>query len=317
MSLSGPSSVKPQGVIRSEADSGCWVTRAYRHRERVGPYAQAYLDRRSRHERHPVQDFLFTYYPFPPGKLMRWVPPLGEKQLFTAQVEEGLPWLKELPHSVVDGHYQLDEKHITPAVFRAAAFIRSLCSSMLDRPARFSCFGLHEWAMVYKQTTEEVRHQGWSLRLSASALADFVESQTVCCTHFDAFRFFTPEARPLNTFQPSLDTRIELEQSGCLHANMDLYKWAGKLWPWCGADLLADAFELALAGRDLDMRASPYDLKALGYEPIMIEIPEGREQYRREQQALQERSTPVRNRLLQTAILILSYQPHESTPALS
>ncbi|MBL9117554.1 MAG: hypothetical protein JNJ83_21290 [Verrucomicrobiaceae bacterium] len=300
---------------RSELDRANWITRASFHRGRVEPFAQAFLDRRSRHQRHPVHDFLFTYYPFPPGKLVRWVPALGEKEPFTVELDEALPWLRDLPHQFGDGCFQLDGAQISPATFRAGAFIQSLCLGILGRPPRFSCFGLHEWAMVYRQTPDEVRHQGWNLRLPVNELAAFVESQLVCCTHFDAFRFFTAEARPLNTFQPTLESRLELEQSGCLHANMDLYKWAGKLWPWAGAELLADAFELATAGRELDMRASPYDLEALGYEPIRIETPEGREHYRQEQQALQERSVPVRNKLLAAANLILSYQSHESTPA--
>ena len=33
------------------------------------------------------------------------------------------------------------------------------------RPAHLGCFGLHEWAMVYRQTQEELRHNAWPLRL--------------------------------------------------------------------------------------------------------------------------------------------------------
>jgi hypothetical protein len=133
-----------------------------------------------------------------------------------------------------------------------------------------------------------------------------VESQALVCTHYDAFRFFAPSARPLNATQPTLETRLQNEQSGCLHANMDLYKWATKLWPWCGGELLADAFVLALEGREMDMRASPYDLREMGYEPIRIETAAGRERYRAEQQALQEKAQPVRARLLAAADAILA-----------
>ena len=35
------------------------------------------------------------------------------------------------------------------------------------------------------------------------------------------------------------------EQPGCLHANMDLYKWAFKLAPFAPAELVADCFALA------------------------------------------------------------------------
>jgi hypothetical protein len=40
----------------------------------------------------------------------------------------------------------------------------------------------------------------------------------------------------------------------------------------------------------LDMRASPYDLAALGYPPVRIETPEGRAEYARAQDAFAERA---------------------------
>ena len=60
---------------------------------------------------------------------------------------------------------------------------------------------------------------------------------------------------------------------------MDLYKWAYKLLPATPSELVADCFELAVAVRELDMRASPYDLAELGYPPVRIETPAGRAEY--------------------------------------
>ena len=57
---------------------------------------------------------------------------------------------------------------------------------------------------------------------------------------------------------------------------MDLYKWAYKLAPATPGELLADCFALAADVRELDMRASPYDLADLGYAPVPIETPAGR-----------------------------------------
>jgi hypothetical protein len=178
-----------------------------------------------------------------------------------------------------------------------AAWVAQLCENVQARPPRFRCYGLHEWAMVYRQSREQIRHQGYELRMAPEELARFVESQSLCCSHYDAFRFFTPEARPLNAFQPVLETRLEMEQSACLHAGMDLYKWAAKLWPWVGSDLVGRCFELACAARDLDMRASPYDLAHLGYAPVRIEMPEGREHYEAEQRTLAARAAPLREQL--------------------
>lgn len=283
-----------------------WQVRATAHGHRVAGHADAFVKRRSRGEKHPVHDFLFTYYPFSPSKLKHWVPALGEALQLETTTREEHPWLFDLPVKVDGCVLSLDSDRLDAATLRAASFIERLCGAMLERPARFSCFGLHEWAMVYRQPQEQVRHQGYELRMSPEVLAEFVEAQSLVCTHYDAFRFFTPEARPMNAIQPTLETRLQNEQSGCLHANMDLYKWATKLWPWCGSELLADTFLLALQGREMDMRASPYELRHLGYEPIAIETPAGREQYRAEQQALQDKAQPLRARLMTAAETIRS-----------
>lgn len=265
-----------------------WVGLAVAHRVRVAQQAEAFLARRACGEKHPVWDFLFTYYSFSPGKLMTWVPGLREISNHKIQITNG--------DGSVWQHPPLSDR-----IRREAAWIAQLCTNIMHRPARFVCHGLHEWAMVYKQSAEQVRHSGQELRMSPEALAAFVQSQSLCCTHHDAFRFYTPEARPLNLTQPSFETRLEMEQAGCLHANMDLYKWAYKLWPWVGSDLVADAFEVALAGRAMDMRASPYDLASLGFEPIRIETEEGRLEYRAEQRRISELTEPVREKLLAAA----------------
>ena len=274
-----------------------WTARAAAHAARVGPWADAFVERRSRGLKHPVHDFLFTYYSFAPGKLKQWLPALGERLAVSDAALAAHPWLPGRWTRIEDGVLSLRHDLLDARTCDLARFVAELCAAITDRPPRFRCFGLHEWAMVYRQTPEQVRHNAHALRLGPDELAAFVESQTIGCSHYDAYRFFTPGARPLNTLNPVLETRLEMEQGGCLHANMDLYKWSTKLWPWTGSDLVADAFLLALEGRDLDMRASPYDLAGMGCEPVRIETEEGRRQYQFEQQRFTERSGPVRQRL--------------------
>jgi hypothetical protein len=79
---------------------------------------------------------------------------------------------------------------------------------------------------------------------------------------------------------------------------MDLYKWAFKLAPFTPSALVADCFALARDIREIDMRASPYDFRALGYAPIAIETPDGRTEYETHQRAFAERSQPLRLQLL-------------------
>jgi len=79
---------------------------------------------------------------------------------------------------------------------------------------------------------------------------------------------------------------------------MDLYKWAYKIVPLIPSELVADCFELARDIRILDMRASPYDLSGLGFEPVRIETPAGRAEYVAAQRSFAERAAALRRRLI-------------------
>jgi len=79
---------------------------------------------------------------------------------------------------------------------------------------------------------------------------------------------------------------------------MDLYKWAYKLVPLTSSRLIADCFDLAREIREVDMRASPYDLADLGFEPIRIEDPDGRAEYESLQRQFTLRAEPLRDELI-------------------
>ncbi|MCB1264766.1 MAG: 3-methyladenine DNA glycosylase, partial [Mycobacterium sp.] len=85
---------------------------------------------------------------------------------------------------------------------------------------------------------------------------------------------------------------------GCLHANMDLYKWSYKLGPLVDSALLMNCLDLAADARELDMRASPYDLREHGFSPIAVEEPGGRAEYVRRQGEIAERAARLRAALL-------------------
>ena len=72
-----------------------------------------------------------------------------------------------------------------------------------------------------------------------------------------------------------------------------------KLIPAVSSDLLMDCFGLAWRIRELDMRASPYDLQDWGYEPVRIEEPAGRAEYTRAQKAFSEEAQVLRARILE------------------
>jgi hypothetical protein len=287
---------------------GCaeWTRRRDAHEARVDRLVAAHLARRRAGQRHPVEDFLFTYYSFRPAALRRWHP--GPGVLLRGQT----PLARHQGYRVYEDGVGLDPAHV--AGRRAAVrWTRDLLETTAGRAPSFGCLGLHEWAMVYRTPPDRVRHPAWPLRLGSTGTDAVVESHRIACTHFDAFRFFTPEARPRNTERPTREEQPQQEQPGCLHAGMDLYKWAYKLAPMTPSELLADCFELARDIRVLDMRASPYDLSALGYPPVRIETVTGKREYADGQRAFAGRAAPLRQRLVQvcTDLLEMSAQVDE------
>ncbi|MEO3924641.1 3-methyladenine DNA glycosylase [Micromonosporaceae bacterium B7E4] len=273
-------------------DAADWHARRAAHERRVDEWLVPHLARRGSGSRHPVQDFLFTYYSHRPAQLRRWHPGAGVVLRDADPAEFGRDY------RAGDAGLTLDTEAVRRRRGDSVEWIRTLLTRTAGRPGQFGCFGMHEWAMVYRQTQAEVRHNAWPLRLSPEQTARVVEGNRIRCSHFDAYRFFTPPARPLNLLAPSRDTQHDNEQPGCLHANMDLYKWAYKLSPLVPGELVADAFALAREIRALDMRASPYDLAALGYPPVRVETPEGRAEYAAAQRGFAERAAPLRARLL-------------------
>ncbi|TIC88076.1 3-methyladenine DNA glycosylase [Nocardioides sp. GY 10113] len=269
-----------------------WQERAASHAARIDRYTAPHLARREARTKHPVFDFLFTYYSYRPAQLRRWHPGYGV----------GLAGSDE--HAALKGYdvgpggaAAVTEAHLASQRVLLTTLHR-LLRATAARPAHLGCFGLHEWAMVYRQTTDELRHNAWPLRLGPAGTDEVVEGHRIACSHFDAFRFFTAPARPLNALSPGRDDRDAFEQPGCLHAGMDLYKHAFRLSPLVSSDLVADCFELAWEIRVMDMRAAPYDLAALGFEPIRIETPEGKREYVEAQRAFTERAAPLRARLV-------------------
>jgi len=267
-----------------------WRERESAHAARADALTAGRRHRVARGETHPVDDFLYTYYSYKPGLLRRWHPGAGTR----LQDAAGTPragwrgYLVEGDDVVVDTAGFAREKGL---LLRGIA---GILRATENRRAQFGCFGLHEWAMVYRQT--EHRHPV-PLRLGREGTDAVVDASPLTCTHFDAYRFFTPDAVPRNREALSRDRQPDTEQPGCLHANMDLYKWAVKLGPLVPGSLLLDAFVLARDIRALDMRASPYDLADWGYAPVAIETAEGKAAYVAHQRGFADRASGIRSAL--------------------
>ena len=270
------------------------MPRAAAHRERLAEYVSPHLARRKARVAHPVHDFLFTYYSHRPAQLLRWHPGYGVQLASAAEYAS----IKGYADGAVSLAYVSSQRVLLSTLLR-------LLRATAGRPPHLGCFGLHEWAMVYRLPPADIRHAAWPLRLGGQGTDDVVESHRITCSHFDAYRFFTPPAVALNTLRPRSDDREAYEQRGCLHGSMDLFKHAFRLSPMICSDLVADAFELAWDVRIMDMRAAPYDLSGVvldpsneAWSPVAIETAEGKRVYAEAQRGFAERAAPIRAALI-------------------
>ena len=285
-----------------------WEPRQAAHRQHLERWTVPNLDRRSRSIKHPVEDFLFEYYPFSVSKLLTWHPGIGvtltgDVSSFTPPAY--LPTVKGVTVDIAPIHKNRGRLDVA---------IRILEGTM-SRPAQLGCFGLHEWAMVYRLPPDQVRHEQLDLRVSPEAIAATVDKVGLRCTHIDAYRFFTAPAMPLNPLTPTRESQPDLEQPGCLHATMDLYKYSMWFQPFIPGELVADTFELAMATRQVDMAASPYDCGDLGVTPIRVETPEGRREYVDRQQEMIRQANRLRARLLNVLVRLRTAVDVSERPA--
>ena len=272
-----------------------WLPRAEAHERKADSLTAARRERAGRGEGHAVDDFMYEYYPTRPSLMRRWHPGVGVA-LEAAPEHAAWKWYR-----TVAGVTSVDAAAFWEARGATIDFVTGLVASTLAKRAQIGCFGLHEWAMVYRDGG--TRHE-LPLRLGGAGTDAVVEGHDITCTHYDAYRFFTPEAVPLNAEPLSRDTQAASEQPGCLHANMDIYKWCTKLAPAVPSELTLDAFELAVDVRRLDMAASPYDVSQFGLEAVRIETPDGKREYAARQREFAARSEALRLRLLEACALM-------------
>src|SRR5690606_25033288 len=129
-----------------------WQAREFAHSERADALTADHRVRAQRGEKHPIEDFLFTYYPFKPRLLRRWHPGAGVVLTDAAGHDRAdWRWYREAP-----GGIEVDASAFLEAKGASVDFIEKLLRRTAARVSQFGCFGLHEWAMVYRQ--EEIRH---------------------------------------------------------------------------------------------------------------------------------------------------------------
>jgi hypothetical protein len=174
-----------------------WRAREAAHIVRADEMTAAHRYRASRGQKHPVEDFLFTYYSYKPSVLRRWHPGAGV-ELDAATTDARASWRWYAP-GMSDGTLRVDDAAFRGRYGALITNIGRILRATAGRTASFRCFGLHEWAMVYRE--DEHRHEV-PLRLGRDGTDAVVDAHELRCTHFDAFRFFTPDAVPRNAAPP-------------------------------------------------------------------------------------------------------------------
>jgi hypothetical protein len=170
---------------------------------------------------HPVYNFIFQYFHFKPSILFKY-----NDMTDTSTIE---------PNA------------FQPQQVAAIAHIASLLRATHTRKPHFGCYGLHEYAMLYttagsstttrsgSETPDDGdsggtrrpalnRHQHLPLRISLEEIRQLIDQRRPTCTHIDAFRFFTDEAKGKNALVPTRSKQRDMDQPGCVHVTMDLFK---------------------------------------------------------------------------------------------
>lgn len=289
---------------------------------------------------HPIYNFLHTYYRYSAKNLKFYSPGVDVLMELDEQDDKEQRCSSSSSSSSSDGSrrhneedHDLNMKYIQitdgqcsyllpeqekpdgPYGWITLSRNRDILRLTASRVPFYGCFGYHEWAMLYSGRIAGINapltpHQkDVPLRVSQAVIDEVVETLGLRCTHYDAFRFFHKTAQPLNSINPlTRATQAEHEQPGCVHASMDLFKYAYQLYPFCPASLLRDCLTVALTAREIDMRASPYDTTNVPFcgAPICVETAEGRLEYMAEQERLTLLAAPVREQLAHAYDLVLS-----------
>ena len=137
--------------------------------ERVDAWVQPHLARRREGVKHPVQDFLFTYYSQRPAALRRWHPGWGVALADARGVRR-----PERATSTAAARWSSRSERQRASRNHLASPAPPLLDSshrLLPPPraARRSsgCFGLHEWAMVHRSRRRRSATT-WPLRLGGA-----------------------------------------------------------------------------------------------------------------------------------------------------
>ena len=163
------------------------MSRADSYAARVEGFVAPHAKRAQVGQAHPVWDFLFSYYSLRPGQLRCWHPGYGVALVGDEAIRR---YRNRRGYAVDASGVTVSRAHLLSRL-ETIAFVARLLRATARRPAKFNCFGLHEWAMVYR--SGDVRHDGVPLRLGAAGTDTVVEAEIagpLRCSHYRRVPFF-------------------------------------------------------------------------------------------------------------------------------
>src|SRR5690606_17967712 len=128
-----------------------WRSRQAAHRQRVERWTIPHRQRQLRGEKHPVMDFMWTYYSFRPSRLERWQPGVG------VVLAGGQEFLDRRGFTQTADGVALDPAALTPKRRDTCEFIRGLLRATASRKPRPNCSDLHVGPLVLRPGLEETR----------------------------------------------------------------------------------------------------------------------------------------------------------------
>ena len=127
-----------------------WKQAMADHKDRVQEWTTPYKKRRSKTESHPVHDFLFSYYSYSIGRLESWHPPAGTHLEFSPTENKHIPsHFSENYYTKKGGYLFLDPTKSVSRLNSHRWILQLLEHTQKNKPI-YGCYGMHEWAMVYK-----------------------------------------------------------------------------------------------------------------------------------------------------------------------
>jgi hypothetical protein len=129
------------------------MPRADDYAVRVEAFVAPHVKRAHAGEPHPVWDFLFSYYSLRPRQLRCWHPGYG---VLLAGGEASRRYRGRRGYTVDSCGVTVCETYLRSRL-DTISFIARLLRDTTRRPAQLNCFGLHEWAMVYRSGADRLR----------------------------------------------------------------------------------------------------------------------------------------------------------------